>query len=233
MSANLTLTTLSAAISAAGGPNYTFTDIAPADDQDGGQPGGNIRVAYLYKANLVRLYKPNPGGALDANEVLSGPSLKYNPGRIDPANEAWTASRKPLVAQWEVIGKTRKNKPDVFFTVNVHFGSKGGSSSLHGDARPPVNGGVGKFMETIRRVRQWLTWRPVEDRLEQSRLTANFIKVRSEPPGGSMRRCGAELVAHSFPYPDPTVGNTKKRHCCTLEIPARKNYMVAIARKRN
>ncbi|KAE8845680.1 hypothetical protein PTNB85_01661 [Pyrenophora teres f. teres] len=159
VSANLTLTTLTAAITLAGGPNYTFTDIAPTDSQDGGQPGGNIRVAYLYNPNHVRLYNPNPGGALDANEVLAGPSLKYNPGRIEPANAAWTSSRKPLVAQWEVIRKAsaQKNKPDVFFTVNVHFGSKGGSSSLHGDARPPVNGGV-------------------EDRLEQSRLTAKFIK---------------------------------------------------------
>ena len=82
--------------------------------------------------------------------------MKYNPGRIDPANEAWTASRKPLVAQWEVIQKGAK-KSSTFFTVNVHFGSKGGSSSLHGDARPPVNGGV-------------------EDRLAQAQLTANFIK---------------------------------------------------------
>ncbi|KAF1942222.1 endonuclease/exonuclease/phosphatase family protein-like protein [Clathrospora elynae] len=157
VSANLTLTALTAAIAAAGGPNYTFTDIVPVDDQDGGAPGGNIRVAYLYKPSLIRLYKPNPGGPLDANEVLKGPTLKYNPGRIDPANEAWTASRKPLVAQWEVIGKKGAEKSDTFFTVNVHFGSKGGSSSLHGDARPPVNGGV-------------------EDRLEQARLTANFVK---------------------------------------------------------
>ncbi|KAI4941686.1 hypothetical protein J4E91_010560 [Alternaria rosae] len=157
VSANLTLSTLTAAISAAGGPNYTFTDIVPVDDQDGGQPGGNIRVAYLYKPNLIRLYKPYPGGPLDANEVLAGPTLKYNPGRIEPANDAWTASRKPLAAQWEVIGKAGAKKPNVFFTVNVHFGSKGGSSSLHGDARPPVNGGV-------------------DDRLEQARLTANFVK---------------------------------------------------------
>ncbi|KAL1795973.1 hypothetical protein ACET3X_006197 [Alternaria dauci] len=157
VSSNLTLSTLTAAISAAGGPNYTFIDIVPVDDQDGGQPGGNIRVAYLYKPNLIRLYKPNPGGPLDANEVLAGPTLKYNPGRVEPANAAWTASRKPLVAQWEVIGKAGAKKSDVFFTVNVHFASKGGSSSLHGDARPPVNGGV-------------------DVRLEQSRLTANFVK---------------------------------------------------------
>lgn len=160
VSANLTLSTLTAAIVSAGGPNYTFTDIDPSDDQDGGQPGGNIRVAYLYKPSLIRLYKPNPGGSLDANEVLPGPTLKYNPGRIDPTNEAWTASRKPLVAQWEVIGGRGKSSGK-FFTVNVHFGSKGGSSSIQGDARPPVNGGV-------------------EDRQAQAELTANFVKVSAQ-----------------------------------------------------
>jgi len=159
VSANLTLSTLTAAIAAAGGPQYAFTDVVPVDDQDGGAPGGNIRTAYLYKPNLIRLYKPNPGGSLDATVVLDGPTLNFNPGRIDPTNEAWTASRKPLVAQWEVIkSKGSSKKSDIFFTVNVHFGSKGGSSSLHGDARPPVNGGV-------------------EDRLAQSVLTANFVKV--------------------------------------------------------
>lgn len=141
------MTTLSAAIAAAGGPNYSFTEIVPVDDQDGGQPGGNIRNAYLYKPNVLRLYKPNPGSSLDATEVVAGPTLKYNPGRIEPANSAWRNSRKPLVAQWEVIEKASAKKPNVFFTINVHFGSKGGSSSIHGDARPPVNGGVGKIVE--------------------------------------------------------------------------------------
>jgi predicted extracellular nuclease len=159
VSANLTLTTLTAAIRAAGGPQYAFTDVVPVDDQDGGQPGGNIRTAYLYKPSLIRLYKPNPGGPLDANEVLDGPALKFNPGRITPANDAWDASRKPLVAQWEVISKKQNEEKAIFFTVNVHFQSKGGSSSLHGDARPPVNGGV-------------------QDRTEQAVLTANFVKVR-------------------------------------------------------
>ncbi|KAK7180975.1 hypothetical protein DPSP01_012351 [Paraphaeosphaeria sporulosa] len=156
VSANLTLSTLAAAIASIGGPQYAFTDVDPVDDKDGGAPGGNIRTAYFYKPSLIRLFKPNAGGSLDANAVLPGPSLKFNPGRIDPTNEAWTASRKPLVAQWEVLGKKGKSE-GVFFTVNVHFGSKGGSSSIQGDARPPVNGGV-------------------EDRQAQAELTANFIK---------------------------------------------------------
>lgn len=65
--------------------------------------------------------------------------------------EAWTASRKPLAAAWETL-----DGRNAFFTVNVHFGSKGGSSSIEGDFRPPVNGGV-------------------EDRAVQANVTASFI----------------------------------------------------------
>ena len=45
--ANLTLTTLVNAIQKESGILYSFVDIAPVDKQDGGQPGGNIRQAYL------------------------------------------------------------------------------------------------------------------------------------------------------------------------------------------
>ena len=47
VSANLTLTTLVNAIEKESGILYSFVDIAPVDKQDGGQPGGNIRQAYL------------------------------------------------------------------------------------------------------------------------------------------------------------------------------------------
>lgn len=135
---NVTLTTLVRAINnISPSVNYAFVDIDPVNNQDGGQPGGNIRVAYLYNPDVVHLRNPNPGSSTDANEVLPGPTLKYNPGRIDPLNGAFNSSRKPLAAEWETIdGK------NPFFTVNVHWTSKGGSSSLEGDARPPVNGGV-------------------------------------------------------------------------------------------
>ena len=135
--ANKTLTALVTAIKAASNVTYAFVDIDPVNDQDGGQPGGNIRVAYIYRPEIVSLYKPNPGLSTDANEVLPGPALKFNPGRIDPANSAWTSSRKPLVAAWKAKGA---KKP--FFTVNVHWSSKGGGTSYVGDVRPPVNGAL-------------------------------------------------------------------------------------------
>lgn len=151
VSANETLAALVDGIEEASGVAYHWVDIDPVNNQDGGQTGGNIRVAYLYRPDRVSLVDANPGNATQANAVLPGGALKYNPGLIDPSNAAWSASRKPLVAKWKAAGASH-----AFFTVNVHFGSKGGSSSLHGDARPPVNSDVGK-------------------RTEQARLTAAFV----------------------------------------------------------
>jgi predicted extracellular nuclease len=135
--ANTTLTTLVTAIKSISNVTYAFVDIDPVNDLDGGQPGGNIRQAYIYRPEVLSLYNPNPGSSTDANEVLPGPALKFNPGRIDPANSAWTASRKPLVAAWRAKGA---KKP--FFTVNVHWSSKDGGTSYEGDVRPPVNGAL-------------------------------------------------------------------------------------------
>lgn len=142
VTANVTLSTLVGAIADLSGITYDFIDIAPVDGEDGGEPGGNIRPAYIYRPEVISLYNPAPGNSTAANEVLSGdagPELLYNPGRIDPSNAAWAATRKPLVAAWTAVGGS---KP--FFTVNVHLSSKGGSSSIEGNARPPTNGAVAK-----------------------------------------------------------------------------------------
>ncbi|ROT36644.1 endonuclease/exonuclease/phosphatase family protein [Sodiomyces alkalinus F11] len=145
-SANLTLAALTASIEEQSGILYDFVEVEPVRNQDGGQPGGNIRNAYLYRRDVIELYQPNQGGSTDEAVVVEGPALNFNPGRIDIGNPAWDASRKPLVAAWRAIrGPT--NKP--FFTVNVHNGSKGGSSPLHGDPRPPVNNGVDKRGEQV------------------------------------------------------------------------------------
>lgn len=47
VSGNATLTALVNAIAAVSDVKYSFVEIAPVDGADGGQPGGNIRTAYL------------------------------------------------------------------------------------------------------------------------------------------------------------------------------------------
>lgn len=139
-SANVTLSTLTQGIEQKSGVKYSFVEVAPVDGQDGGEPGGNIRCAYLYRPDAVELHKPNLGSSTDENQVVDGPGIKYNPGRIGITDANFEATRKPLVAMWKPVKGTNK----VFFTVNVHFSSKGGSTGLHGDPRPPVNKGVEK-----------------------------------------------------------------------------------------
>jgi len=36
----------------------------------------------------------------------SGPRLSFSPGRVDPGNPAWAASRKPLAGEFKAYGKT-------------------------------------------------------------------------------------------------------------------------------
>lgn len=148
VSSNKTLQTFVDAISAHSGDKYSFAYIAPSNDQDGGQPGGNIRPAFLYKADRLQLVNPNYGSATDKTEAVNNNGtvgLTFNPGRIDPTNTAWEATRKPLVALFKSIPAGED-----IFAINVHMSSKGGSSSIHGDARPPVNGVVDKRIAQVK-----------------------------------------------------------------------------------
>ena len=61
--ASLTFQQLIAAIQAAGGPTYQFRQIDPVDDQDGGEPGGNIRVGFLYRTDRGLAFVDRPGAA--------------------------------------------------------------------------------------------------------------------------------------------------------------------------
>jgi predicted extracellular nuclease len=124
-----TLERLTAAISAAGGRDYGYVVIDPVNNADGGQPGGNIRNAYLYDKSLVS-FAGLVGGATDAIGVNADGSLTLDAGRIDPGNSAFASSRKPLVAQFDIGGAE-------FVLINTHFNSKGGDEALFGPDQAP------------------------------------------------------------------------------------------------
>jgi predicted extracellular nuclease len=107
---SLTYQTLIAAIQTAGGPVYDWRDIAPVDLVDGGEPGGNIRVGFLFRTDRGLNFVNPPGGdAITATSVSlgdNGVELSINPGRIDPLNDAFLDSRKPLAAEFLYNGHT-------------------------------------------------------------------------------------------------------------------------------
>ena len=127
------------AIVDAGGPRYDYAEVAPEALADGGQPGGNIRVAYLYDASRVTLVEGSNGAgdATTATAVSADPdgqlALTLNPGRVAPTDPAFDNSRKPVAVLFAFRGQR-------VLLVNNHFSSKGGSSPLFGTLQPYVNG---------------------------------------------------------------------------------------------
>jgi uncharacterized protein len=135
VAANQTLGKLTAAISAAGGPAYSYRQINPADDADGGEPGGNIRCVFLYRTDRGLSFVDRPGGTATLNSAVQNvggvPQLQYSPGRVQPTNSAFNASRKPLAGEFRWNGRT-------VFAIANHFNSKGGDNPLFGRFQPPV-----------------------------------------------------------------------------------------------
>jgi predicted extracellular nuclease len=132
--ASLTYNTLITAIVTAGGPTYQVRQIDPVNDQDGGEPGGNIRIGFLFRTDRGLQFVDRPGGTSTAATTViagpDGPQLSLSPGRIDPTNPAFTTSRKPLAAEFTFNGQK-------LFVIGNHFNSKGGDQPLFGHFQPP------------------------------------------------------------------------------------------------
>lgn len=103
---------------------YEYTDIAPENNKDGGQPGGNIRVGYLYKNNRVTLVGNGANkGLFNDKGIYQNGHLNKNPVRIDPQNPSFENTRKSLAAEFYFNGHQ-------VIVINNHFSSKSGSVGL-------------------------------------------------------------------------------------------------------
>jgi hypothetical protein len=114
---------------------YDYRQIDPVNNQDGGDPGGNIRQAFLFRTDRGLSFVDRAGGtATSSVQVLMGPEgiqLSYSPGRIDPNNNAFYDSRKPLAGEFLFHGNR-------FFVIANHFNSKQADDPLFGRYQPPV-----------------------------------------------------------------------------------------------
>ncbi|MFK7991187.1 MAG: endonuclease/exonuclease/phosphatase family protein [Sandaracinaceae bacterium] len=95
-----------------GGPDYHWADIPPDVGADGGQPGGNIRNAFLYNPARVELVEA---------------SLR----RLGTSDVAYEGSRKPLLACFRVRASGAE-----LVVVNVHLASKRHQNSIFAPDQP-------------------------------------------------------------------------------------------------
>jgi hypothetical protein len=152
VAADVTVSDLVSAIQAAGGPPYSWTEIDPVNDQDGGAPGGNIRQVIMYRTDQGLSFVAKPGGGATVAGPVTGhgasTALAQSPGRIDPSNQAFAAgqaltapgtsrtspsaaSRKPLAAQFTYHGHT-------IFVINNHLDAKLTDDADFGRYQPPI-----------------------------------------------------------------------------------------------
>ena len=147
--ADATLRLLVNRIAALGPVRYRFVDHPfIGDDTSGGQPGGNIRVAFLYNPARVELI---PGSLATVTDPADQ--------RTNPKNPFFD-SRLPLAAAFRPRAPGRAPVT----VVNNHFNSKRGSTPLFGQVQPfaehqedpAVNGGVDHRRRQARAVRDFV-----------------------------------------------------------------------------
>ena len=118
--ATQTYTLLCQAVEELCGIKYKWVDINPVLNADGGQPGGNIRNAYLYNPDRINLIE-------DSVSIIG-------------LNEAcFVDSRKPLLAYFE-----ERTSGKVIACINLHLVSKRRQKSIFS----PVDPGVDEKLQT-------------------------------------------------------------------------------------
>ncbi|MFG1811994.1 endonuclease/exonuclease/phosphatase family protein [Streptomyces sp. NPDC049040] len=165
VAADQTLTKLTDAIVAAGGPRYQWREIDPVNDKDGGEPGGNIRSVFLFNPQRVGFTDIAGGGSTTPVGITGtgdGTSLTASPGRIAPTDQAWNTSRKPLVGQFTFRGKK-------LFVIANHFDSKGGDQGIDSHLQPPVRS------SEVQRVRQAIVEHDFVKQLETADKHADVV----------------------------------------------------------
>ncbi len=145
------------ALNLATGAHYQWVDQAPTNGAEGGEPGGNIRVGFLYNTDRVQL------GHLDANATLAerrmytdrigdgvrdaGDLIAYDDSMVaaEINTNDWASTRRSLLGEFTFHGNT------VYVTAN-HFTAKGGSGEFWQfdqdlTAGDPTNAGWAKRSE--------------------------------------------------------------------------------------
>ncbi|HEX9638416.1 MAG TPA: endonuclease/exonuclease/phosphatase family protein, partial [Acidobacteriota bacterium] len=156
VSSRATIARLVAGIAAAGGPAYEAVWIDPENGREGGQPGGNIRVALLADPARARIVRRGTAGPLDAAEPVRGADglhLSPSPGRVAPSSAAFTLEsgegvRRSLAVELEAGGRP------LFVVVN-HLSSKYEDDRDYGAIQPPRRPTGARRLAQAEAIRAW------------------------------------------------------------------------------
>ena len=152
-----TLERLVTAVAAAGGPRYQAVWIDPMPGREGGQPGGNIRVAALINPARLELVRRGGGGTLDAT-LPDGRgralALSLSPGRVAPTSPAFDLIEGEGVRRSLAL-EARFRGQRLFVIVN-HWSSKFDDDRPFGATQPPRTPTAAKRLAQAREIRSFV-----------------------------------------------------------------------------
>ncbi len=194
--ADATLRLLADRIAAQGSVRYRYIDHPfIGGGTSGGQPGGNIRVAFLYNPARVELVPGSVATVADPSDQRANPNNPFFNGRL------------PLAASFRARAPGRAR----LTVVNNHFNSKRGSVPLFGQVQPfterqedpSVNGGV-------------------EHRRRQARAVRDFVarKLAARPDAHIV--VVGDFNEFAFVSPMKILG--ERLHNLTIDLPANERY---------
>ena len=196
--ADRNLRLLTARIAAAGGPAYRFIDNPfIGDDSSGGRPGGNIRAAFLYNPDRVRLA---PGSVATVTDLRNQRTRPRNP---------FFKSVLPLVAGFRLRASAHPSARPVT-VVNVHFRARIGGSPPFGRIQPWTE------LQEDPRVN-----RGVERRRAQARAVQAFVANDLEARGGPVVVLGD---FNELEFVSPLKILERSLHNLTGKLPANERY---------
>jgi len=183
-------------IAALGSVRYRFGDHPfIGGGTSGGQPGGNIRVAFRYNPARVELVPDSLATVTDPRDQRTNPNNPFFDGRL------------PLAASF------RSRAPDGarVTVVNNHFNSKRGSAPLFGEVQPfterqedpSVNSGV-------------------EHRRRQARAVRDFVARRLVARGDTHIVVAGDF--NEFEFVSPLKILEERLHNLTNDLPTEERY---------
>lgn len=162
--------------------HYEYINIDPFEQSEGGQPGGNIRVALLYnKKKLNFTYRGDHDIALGGHTgVLKGGNLSLNPGRVFPLDPAFENSRRSPVMQFTLVNQPAES----VYLIGAHLNSKLGDIDFWGSQQPAVTLSDDRRSLMTEKLNQFVRWIESENPRAHIFVLGDFNALSEE---GSMK----------------------------------------------
>jgi len=144
---------------------YEVINLSPFLQAEGGQPGGNIRVAMFYNSKKLS-YEERVDGSIGSQAlVFENGSLSSNPGRIFPTDDVFKRSRRSVVVEFDVLSKPGEK----IYAIGNHLNSKLGDIDLWGNQQPARPNSDFSRSDKTAKINQFLQW------VETNNPNANIV----------------------------------------------------------